>query len=721
VNASFWHGYDPQCKEYERELPTVFPWQQPVKEDQPRYVKGGDGYWYAPEQKDTGKALLRLVGDLMCEPAMCRRNRYGDSYFFHPCFQYVRGLLKDTDLTLGNLETTVTDLTPYAGQYHVIPKEPTATKFQYHCNGPESYLEALRYAGFDVLVNGNNHNCDSGIMGLWQTLDRLDAHDFLHTGTFRPSDDRVLLIRVNGIRLAVLSYGSRYNDLDRMWTQKGVDTWLNYFNKEKVIRDVEYARSKGAEYVIAYIHWGKDYDMEPNEKQLAILPELADTGVDYIVGSHTHCLQKYERIQNSRGETVPVMFSMGNFVTNETKELCKHTGILQLELTRRDSHIQVEERFIPCYVFDEFGTGRYCVVPAEPKFSGEDTPKLRQVKAYVADRIGPGLPEPQVCSASLEQLCRAMELPPPEGSAYVPVMGLATGYMATDRGYVYFARGDENRQEKLAVVKNRVAAVVSETPWEEMDVLLCEDVKAAWQRACAWLRPRCLTQVIAITGSRGKTLTKQLLCHALSQKYRVLTHPDSLQVDTGIWMNAMAHHDYCVMELRDSDPMGLSGLLSAIRPDAVLCTDDFAPGQGPHLPFDWQKACLGGVAEFVKDLGIPEPFAGFPYMSNTQNILQCKGVTVVYDLACRDVEAVWRTAQKCSGRKLYMGILPKKHPEADIVWDAASMTEWEREQVILETLQEGDVLILCGGRELDLDVTLRRLFGLSDGYIRGGR
>ena len=40
---------------------------------------------------------------------------------------------------------------------------------------------------------------------------------------------------------------------------------------------------------------------------------------------------------------------------------------------------------------------------------------------------------------------------------------------------------------------------------------------------------------------------------------------------------------------------------------------------------------------------------------------------------------------------------------------------------VLEQLQEGDVLVLCCDRSGALDLTLRRLFGLSDGFIKGAR
>ncbi len=160
----------------------------------------------------------------------------------------------------------------------------------------------------------------------------------MHTGTFRPRDrERVLFVKINGIRVAVLSYATGYNQLsERNLTQAGIDTYLNLFSKDACLRDVAHAREKSAEFVLCYIHRGKDYDLEPCPRQLDILPALQETGVDYIVGSHTHCLQAHHVAVSQDGKQIPMMWSMGNFVTNERQELCKHTGILQLLLERKN-------------------------------------------------------------------------------------------------------------------------------------------------------------------------------------------------------------------------------------------------------------------------------------------------------------------------------------------------------------------------------------------------
>lgn len=112
------------------------------------------------------------------------------------------------------------------------------------------------------------------------------------TGSFLPEDtSRVLLVKVNGIRMAVLSYGSYYNKLDGWnWTGEGQDVWLNRYSKEKAERNIAHVRKMGAEFVLCYVHWGDDYDMVPNNEQYQILDEMKEMDIDYIVGSHTHCL-----------------------------------------------------------------------------------------------------------------------------------------------------------------------------------------------------------------------------------------------------------------------------------------------------------------------------------------------------------------------------------------------------------------------------------------------
>lgn len=366
--------------DYDTHAPYKYPEFDRTPEDAPRYTPNDDGWWRRPDAEGTNEAVLCCVGDLMGEPKLQSANKYGDSFFMNPCFRFVRDILRGSDFAVGNLETTVTDMSPYACEAHIIEEK-------YHCNSPEAYLDALRYSGFDALVNANNHNCDSRAAGLIDTLKALDRHGFMHTGTFAaPDAERAVFAEVNGIRLAVLSYATYFNKNDGCFTPFGRKTLLNRYSADKASNDIDYARKKGAEFVLVYMHWGKEYTHEPNGSQRRMAKELADCGADYIVGSHTHCLQAREFVESADGRTVPVVFSMGNFLTSETKEISRHTGILQLTLRKSDSGIDVTERFIPCYVYRQYDTARYAPVPTTRETSYKsDRELLAKADKYARD------------------------------------------------------------------------------------------------------------------------------------------------------------------------------------------------------------------------------------------------------------------------------------------------------------------------------------------------
>lgn len=369
--------YDTLSTHYDNGVPYEYPVVNRVA-DAPRYIPSDNGFWYRPDAVQSGEAVLSCVGDLMCEPQMQNSNKYGSTYFLHPCFKYVQEKLKSSDFAIGNLETTVTDSTPYAGECHVI-------EGKYHCNAPESCLDALRYAGFDALVNANNHNCDSGASGLIDTVNALDRHGFMHTGTFiEANQSHVLFADVNGIKLAVISFATHFNKNESCFTSLGRTVLLNKYSKKKAQDDIAYAREKGAEFVLIYMHWGTEYTHEVNDRQREMAQELADCGADYIVGSHPHCLQPRELVTGMDGKTVPVIYSMGNFITNESKDICKHTGILQLRLTKTDSGISVQESFIPCYIFKKFDVSRYAPVPTSRQTgAASDREFLKNAENYI--------------------------------------------------------------------------------------------------------------------------------------------------------------------------------------------------------------------------------------------------------------------------------------------------------------------------------------------------
>ena len=43
--------------------------------------------------------------------------------------------------------------------------------------------------------------------------------------------------------------------------------------------------------------------------------------------------------------------------------------------------------------------------------------------------------------------------------------------------------------------------------------------------------------------------------------------------------------------------------------------------------------------------------------------------------------------------------------------------ENQLEKAILSCLQDGDAILICGGRKMQFSITARRIFGITDGFI----
>ena len=724
--VSKWKHADPRWSLYEKDQPPAFPWNRDYAREHCRYVKGDDSWWYDPSAADGDKALLSCTGDLMCEPRMTAAHRYGDSYFFHPLFQYVQGIFHSSDFCIGNLETTLTDNAAYAGDYHCIAGK-------YHCNGPQCYLEAVKYAGFDALVTANNHNCDSGVGGLWDTLEAIDRQGFMRTGTFLPGEqERVLLVKIKGIKVAILSYGNRYNGLDeRHYTEKGITEILNWFSKDRCLADVAYARQKGAEFILCYQHWGKDYDLVPNAQQLGILEDLKECGIDYIVGSHTHCFQAHDVAVATNGKKIPMMWSMGNFVTNERKTLCRHTGILQLTLQRKAGKVTVTEHLVPCYIHDRFGTGRFCVVPTDTTLNGGwEQPEKTEKLEFIRSRVGDGIDFLPDRSMTLSGFCKAMGLKTELSDR--PITKLSVQSADLSYGALYFAFTPLSKADKRRAILHE-NVIVTATPDPELPCIETADVAAAYKAAHDLIRPwGNSAKVILVTGKENKTVSRELIARVLETKGRVYTPKDGEHITTAPWQDIHPSQDYIVLELRADHPLGETAT-DLIRPDLVISTDKprLAPLVCPGLVFDSMASATAAALEAGLSAGVPmedieKAVASYTPVGYTAAKLCADGVNIVVHNGCKSIataESVRRAAND-SHLKIavtvpaYQGVFAPWADKLFIVDEEHPLLTVEKE--LLAVLEEGASLVLCGDRQDDLAFLLRRIFGITDGFLHGG-
>ena len=69
------------------------------------------------------------------------------------------------------------------------------------------------------------------------------------------------------------------------------------------------------------MHWGDEYELEPNDIQRTIAQFLTDEKVDVIFGTHPHSIQPIDILTSSDGTSnTAVVYSMGNFLSSQRTE-----------------------------------------------------------------------------------------------------------------------------------------------------------------------------------------------------------------------------------------------------------------------------------------------------------------------------------------------------------------------------------------------------------------
>lgn len=246
------------------------------------------------------RITLLFVGDLMQHQAQIEAAHTANGkYDYSPCFSLVKEQISSADIAIGNLEVTLGGK-PYRG-YPAF-------------SAPDEYLQAIKEAGFDVLLTANNHCLDRGKKGLERTILMLDSVQIPYAGTYRNTQERKqnypLFINKNGFRIALLNYTYGTNGI-----QVTAPNIVNYIDKEIIRQDIRSAQARKPDAIIACMHWGEEYRLLPNKEQRELADWLLQQGVTHIIGSHPHVIQPMELRKNGNQQHV-VVYSLGNFISN---------------------------------------------------------------------------------------------------------------------------------------------------------------------------------------------------------------------------------------------------------------------------------------------------------------------------------------------------------------------------------------------------------------------
>lgn len=272
------------------------------------------------------KLTLVFAGDLMQHQGQIDAARTLSGFDYSDCFKYVKEEINKADIAIGNLEVTLGGK-PYTGY-------PTFS-------APDEYLQAIKDAGFDLLTTANNHCLDQGKRGLERTILMLDSLQLSHAGTYIDASARArsypLFIEQNGFRIALLSYTYGTNGIKTM-----APNVVNYIDKKQISADIDSARLRRPDAIIACMHWGNEYQSLPDKEQTSLADWLIEQGVTHVIGCHPHVVQPLElRTDSLTGQQHAIAYSLGNFISNMTGRRTDGGLLFKLELTKDTAHTYV--------------------------------------------------------------------------------------------------------------------------------------------------------------------------------------------------------------------------------------------------------------------------------------------------------------------------------------------------------------------------------------------
>lgn len=158
--------------------------------------------------------------------------------------------------------------------------------------------------------------------------------------------------------------------------------------------------------------------------------------------------------------------------------------------------------------------------------------------------------------------------------------GISTDTRTVEPGQLFLALRGENfdghRFVEQAIAAGAIAAIVEQPLPLEVPQILVKDTLQAYQRLGRWWRDQFKIPIIAVTGSVGKTTTKELLAAALSTVGSVLKTEANFNNEIGVpktLLNLNPDHDFAVIEMGMRAQGEIADLTRIARPDIAVITN----------------------------------------------------------------------------------------------------------------------------------------------------
>ncbi|MDC7287127.1 CapA family protein [Blautia schinkii] len=269
---------------------------------------------------------------------------YGKDYFL----QNVKSIFSADDLTIANMEGTLTESTEREEK-------------QFAFKAPPAYAGILSSGSVEAVNTANNHSHDYGEQSFTDTMAALDQEGIVHFGY-----DETAVMDIKGVKVGLVGIYELNDHLER--TQQLKD------NIAKV-------KAEGANLVIVIFHWGNEKETVPDDNQMTLGRLAIDEGADLVCGHHPHVLQGIETYKGKN-----IVYSLGNFCFGgNSSPSDMDTMIFQQTFTISKDGVKADNvtNIIPCSISSDYGYNNYQPTPAEGDEAERITQKIQERSSWI--------------------------------------------------------------------------------------------------------------------------------------------------------------------------------------------------------------------------------------------------------------------------------------------------------------------------------------------------
>lgn len=322
----------------------------------------GLAIWYAVSRRDTATVLkpvavttapaevqkvqdstihVSAMGDMLAHDSINANAKTANGYDYAPFFTNIRPSYSTSDVVFCNQEGLS------AGEAYGISGYPSF-------NAPTQFSAGLQSgAGCNVINLANNHMGDKGVAATNATLDVWAALKPLAlSGANKSATDqnKINFVTVKGIKIGFVSFADFNNNTATPAYS------VNIYHDVALVRRLIAEARKDADVVMVSMHWGTEDSVTVNADQQAQVELLGSLGVDVVIGTGPHVLQKVQTVSRPDGGKMVVWYSLGNMLSTQLNINQLVSGIAGFDIVKaKDGSVTIKNlSFTPTYMHYEW-------------------------------------------------------------------------------------------------------------------------------------------------------------------------------------------------------------------------------------------------------------------------------------------------------------------------------------------------------------------------------